>query len=61
MSGDHVRGVAVHTAARIEAQAGAGEVLVSSTTRDLAEGATDAEGRSNRERLIRTLPGDHER
>jgi class 3 adenylate cyclase len=38
-SGEHVRGLAVHTAARILAQAGGDEVLVSSTTRDLAEGA----------------------
>jgi len=49
MSGDHVLGLAVHTAARVEAEAGAGEVLVSGTTRDLAEGATglrfDARGR----------------
>jgi class 3 adenylate cyclase len=37
---DDVRGLAVHAAARILDQAGAGEVLVSSTTRDLAEGAT---------------------
>ncbi len=35
-----VRGVAVHTAARILGEAQAGEVLVSGTTRDLAEGAT---------------------
>ena len=40
MSQDHVRGLAVHAAARIVDQAQAGEVLVSSTTRDLAEGAT---------------------
>jgi class 3 adenylate cyclase len=39
VSGDQVRGVAVHTAARILAEAGAGEVLLSSSTRDLAEGA----------------------
>lgn len=38
---DQVRGVAVHTAARILAEAGAGEVLVSGSTRDLAEGATE--------------------
>jgi class 3 adenylate cyclase len=38
-SQDQVRGLAVHAAARIVDQAGAGEVLVSSTTRDLAEGA----------------------
>jgi class 3 adenylate cyclase len=35
-----VRRLAVHAAARIVDQAGAGEVLVSRTTRDLAEGAT---------------------
>jgi class 3 adenylate cyclase len=40
MSDDQVRGLAVHTAARILDQAGSGEVLVSGTTRDLAEGAT---------------------
>jgi class 3 adenylate cyclase len=40
MGGDTVRGLAVHAAARIVDQAHAGEVLVSSTTRDLAEGAT---------------------
>lgn len=40
MSGDHVRGLAVHAAARIVSRAEAGEVLVSGTTRDLAEGAT---------------------
>ena len=39
-SADHIHGVAVHAAARILAEAGAGEVLVSGTTRDLAEGAT---------------------
>jgi class 3 adenylate cyclase len=39
-SQDQVRGLAVHAAARIVDQAGADEVLVSSTTRDLAEGAT---------------------
>ena len=40
MSRDHARGLAVHATARILDQARAGEVLVSSTTRDLAEGAT---------------------
>jgi class 3 adenylate cyclase len=39
MSDHHVRGLAVHGAARVVAKAGAGEVLVSDTTRDLAEGA----------------------
>jgi class 3 adenylate cyclase len=36
---EHVRGVAVHTAARILSEARQGEVLVSGTARDLAEGA----------------------
>jgi class 3 adenylate cyclase len=39
LSGERVRGVAVHAAARILAEADSGEVLVSGTTRDLAEGA----------------------
>jgi class 3 adenylate cyclase len=37
---EHIHGVAVHAAARIMAEAGEGDVLVSGTTRDLAEGAT---------------------
>ena len=37
--GGDVRGVAVHAAARVMALAGPGEVLISSTTRDLLEGS----------------------
>jgi pimeloyl-ACP methyl ester carboxylesterase len=37
--GDKVGGIAVHTGARIAAQAGASEVLVSSTVRDLVAGS----------------------
>jgi class 3 adenylate cyclase len=37
--GDEVRGVAVHAAARVLTLAGAGEVVVSGPTRDLAEGS----------------------
>jgi len=37
--GDDVRGVAVHAAARVLSVAGPGEVVVSATTRDLAEGS----------------------
>jgi class 3 adenylate cyclase len=33
------RGVAVHTAARVSSLAGAGQVLVSSTTHDLLDGS----------------------
>ncbi len=36
LDGDKVRGIAVHTGARVTALAGAGEVLVSSTVKDLA-------------------------
>lgn len=37
--GGQARGVAVHTAARVAALAGAGELLVSATTHDLLEGS----------------------
>jgi class 3 adenylate cyclase len=37
--GGNARGVTVHTAARVMSVAGGGEVLVSSTTRDLLEGS----------------------
>jgi class 3 adenylate cyclase len=39
LTAEHVRGVAVHAAARILGEARQGEGLVSGTTRDLAEGA----------------------
>jgi class 3 adenylate cyclase len=39
LSAGDVSGVAVHAAARIEAAAGPGEVLVSRTVRDLTAGA----------------------
>ncbi len=39
LMGDDVGGIAVHVAARISALSGAGEVLVSSTVRDLASGS----------------------
>jgi class 3 adenylate cyclase len=37
--GDDVRGIAVHTAARIMAAAGSGEILVSATVMDLIDGS----------------------
>ena len=40
LSGEQVRGLAVHVAARVLAEAGSDEVLVSGTTRELAEGAS---------------------
>jgi class 3 adenylate cyclase len=39
LSGDQVRGIAVHTSARIAAAAQAGEILVSSTITDLVSGS----------------------
>ena len=39
MVGPDARGLAVHAAARVMSVAGPGEVLVSSTTRDLVEGS----------------------
>ena len=39
LAGDHVRGIAVHTGARVASLAGAGEVLVSSTVHDLVAGS----------------------
>jgi class 3 adenylate cyclase len=39
LDGEHVRGIAVHIGARIEALAGPGEVLVSGTVKDLVAGS----------------------
>jgi class 3 adenylate cyclase len=39
MMGDRIGGIAVHIGARVAAQAGAGEVLVSSTVKDLVAGS----------------------
>ncbi|HET6656390.1 MAG TPA: adenylate/guanylate cyclase domain-containing protein [Gaiellaceae bacterium] len=57
---DHVRGLAVHAAARIVDQAHAGEVLVSGTTRDLAEGASGLEFESRGRFSLKGLPREHE-
>ena len=59
-SGDQVRGVAVHTAARILAEAGAGEVLVSGSTRDLAEGAKGLTFDSRGSYPLKGLEREHE-
>jgi class 3 adenylate cyclase len=60
MSGDHVRGLAVHAAARVVVQAGAGEVLLSGTTRDLAEGATGLTFESRGRHRLKGLEREHE-
>ncbi len=59
-SADQVRGVAVHAAARVVAKAGTGEVLVSSTTRDLAEGATGMTFESRGRHHLKGLEREHE-
>jgi class 3 adenylate cyclase len=48
-----VRGIAIHLAARISAAAGAGEILVSSTVRDLVAGS----GLAFEDRGLSTLKG----
>jgi class 3 adenylate cyclase len=60
MSGDDVRGLAVHTAARVMAEAGAAELLVSATTRDLAEGATGLTFESRGRHDLKGLDRKHE-
>ena len=57
LRGDDVAGIAVHIGARISALAGAGEVYVSSTVRDLVAGsgiAFDDRGRH----CLKGIPGD---
>ena len=60
MSGDDVRGLAVPAAARIVARAGAGEVLVSGITRDIAEGATGLRFESRGRHRLKGLEREHE-
>jgi class 3 adenylate cyclase len=60
MSADQVKGLAVHAAARIVARAGAGEVLVSATARDLAEGATGLTFESQGRHLLKGLDRERE-
>jgi class 3 adenylate cyclase len=57
---EQVRGLAVHAAARILNQAGSGEVLVSGTTRDLAEGATGLTFESRGWHRLKGLEREHE-
>jgi class 3 adenylate cyclase len=57
LAGDAVRGIAVHTGARVAAQAGAGEVLVSQTVKDLVAGSgIDFVERGSRE--LKGIPGE---
>jgi class 3 adenylate cyclase len=60
MSPDQVRGLAVHAAARIVDEARAAEVLVSGTTRDLAEGAIGLTFESRGRFRLKGLNREHE-
>jgi class 3 adenylate cyclase len=60
LSGDSVWGVSVHVAARILAEAGSGEVLLSGTTRDLAEGASGLAFESRGRYSLKGLEREHE-
>jgi class 3 adenylate cyclase len=56
VTGDDIGGMAVHIAARVSALAGAGEVLVSSTVKDLVAGSGIAFG-DRGEHHLRGVPG----
>ena len=57
LAGKAVRGIAVHTGARVAGMAGAGEVLVSQTVKDLVAGSgIDVEDRGSHE--LKGIPGD---
>jgi class 3 adenylate cyclase len=57
LSGDAVRGIAVHTGARLASHAGAGEVLVSQTVKDLVAGSgIELEDRGAKE--LKGIPGE---
>ncbi|HEX9415609.1 MAG TPA: adenylate/guanylate cyclase domain-containing protein [Gaiellaceae bacterium] len=57
LDGEKVRGIAVHTGARVAALAGSGEVLVSSTVKDLVAGSgLEFEDRGQHE--LKGVPGE---
>jgi class 3 adenylate cyclase len=57
LDGDKVRGIAVHTGARVAARAAAGEILVSSTVKDLVAGSgLEFEDRGSHE--LKGVPGE---
>jgi class 3 adenylate cyclase len=60
VSDNQVRGLAVHAASRILDEAGSGEVLMSGTTRDLAEGATGLTFESRGRHRLKGLEREHE-
>jgi class 3 adenylate cyclase len=60
LTAEGVRGVAVHAAARILDEARAGEVLVSATTRDLAEGSAGLEFEPRGRYRLKGLEREHD-
>ena len=60
LTAEHARGVAVHVAARILDEARSGEVLVSGTTRDLAEGAAGLAFEPRGRYRLRDLEREHD-
>ena len=60
LTGKHVRGVAVHAAARILDEARPGEVLVSGTARDLAEGTAGLAFEPRGRHRLRDLEREHD-
>jgi pimeloyl-ACP methyl ester carboxylesterase len=57
LAGERVRGIAVHTGARVASHAGAGDVLVSQTVKDLVAGSgIEFEDRGARE--LKGIPGE---
>jgi pimeloyl-ACP methyl ester carboxylesterase len=57
LDGEKVRGIAVHTGARVAALAGPGEVLVSSTVKDLVSGS-GLEFEDRGEHALKGVPGE---
>ena len=57
LAGDHVRGIAVHIGARAAALAGPGEVLVTSTVKDLVAGS-GIEFEDRGEHALKGVPGE---
>ena len=60
LSDGRVTGLAVHAAARVMAEAGSDEVLVSGTTRDLAEGTSGLAFESRGRHRLKGLGREHE-
>ena len=57
LMGDNIGGIAVHLASRVQSEADTGEVMVSSTTKDLVAGAgLKFEPRGNR--TLKGVPGE---